>query len=172
MNLFNYTDWDTSVPKLLNHSEYIAQTLKNIPSQVDEYCINVPLQNLYRYGPNIVGWEGESLPKICQQITHMADEQFWLRNIEECTKIYESKENAMMHVRKPIVYIILAYVFFVMIQSLIRTWATVRQNSSRLAYRRDMVETYEAFDLIMKVICRGMMKYAPPPPQPQTLIRR
>jgi len=82
----------------------------------------------------------------------MGDAAFWDRNIDECQKIYETKEVASLHYRKPMVYLFLAYLLFLVVQSLIRTWAIRRQNRPH----PEMVETYQAFKLLTKVLHRGM----------------
>ena len=51
-----------------------------------------------------IGYEGEGLPKICDRITHIGDEAFWIRNIEECEEMCKSKDIATMQVRRPIIY--------------------------------------------------------------------
>lgn len=104
-----------------------------------------------------IGWEGERLPKICNRITHMGDEAFWTRNIEECEEIYKSKEAAAMQIRRPILYFLIMYIIFIIIQSLIRTWAI--HDRSR-PDNSDMVEVYRAFHIIMSQIRRGLT--APP----------
>ena len=133
--------------------ERIIDWIINLPTRIVENSINHPLRELYRHGPSVIGWEGSTLPSICTQITHMGDETFWSRNIEECEKIYLNKERAMLHVRKPIVYIIFAVVTFYAVQSLLQTWAIRKQHRPH----QEMVETYEAFRLIMKVIRRGLV---------------
>ncbi len=135
--------------------EYVdtaTTTIQNIPTFLIEMTINHPLKELYRYGPNVIGWEGSPLPSICAQITHMGDENFWSKNIDECEKIYSNKEMAMLHVRRPILYLIIALAMFFAIQSLLKTWAIQKQNRPS----REMVETYEAYRLVMKVLRRGM----------------
>jgi len=137
---------------IIEGTEYIAESVTKLPTLITETCIEYPLKEMYRYGPSIVGWEGSTLANICTQVTHMGDESFWNRNIEECIKIYENKEVAMLHVRRPVVYIALAYISFLITQSLVKTWAIRKQNRPH----REMVETYEAFRLLSKLIQRGM----------------
>ena len=106
-----------------------------------------------RYGPSIMGWEGAPLPQICLQITHMGDEAFWKRNMDECTRIYEAKEKTALQIRKPIVYLMTLYIIFLVIRSLVQAWA--------LRHRKrevdpDMLETYQAFNMLMRQIRRGL----------------
>ena len=134
------------------HVDIVTTSVLNFPTFLIETTINYPLKELYRHGPSMIGWEGSTLPNICAQITHMGDETFWARNIDECEKIYGNKEMAMLHVRKPIVYIIIAVTAFYAIQALLKTWAIQKQ------YRppKEMIETYEAYRLVMKVLRRGI----------------
>lgn len=138
---------------IMDYIEYSTNWIVNLPARMIENCIDHPLKELYRYGPSVIGWEGTSLEKICTQITHMGDENFWSRNIEECEKIYWNKERAMLHVRKPLVYILLIVAIFFGVQSLVKTWAIRLQNRPH----HEMVETYEAFRLMMRVIRRGLV---------------
>lgn len=84
----------------------------------------------------------------------MGDEQFWRRNMNECEKIYHTKEMASLHFRRPIVYFILCYLLFLMIRSLVHTAAIRRQNRPS----QDMVETYKAFQMVLRVLSRGMKR--------------
>lgn len=82
----------------------------------------------------------------------MGDEQFWKRNMDECQKIYETKELASLHFRRPIVFLILAYLLFLAIRSLVRTAAIRGQNRPP----HDMIETYKAFQILLRVFHRGL----------------
>jgi hypothetical protein len=123
----------------------------NLPFQIVEVCIDYPLKELYRFGPSIVGWEGQSLPLICSQITHMGDESFWSRNLDECQKIYDNKEVAMLHFRKPLVFCIISYLAFLVIRSLVQAWAIKEQNRPH----PEMVEIYQTFKMLMNVVHKG-----------------
>ncbi len=130
------------------------QLFVNLPSMIVNSCIEYPLREMYRFGPAVIGWEGQPLPLICSQVTHMGDETFWRKNMDECQKIYDTKEEASLHYRKPLVYIFLAYMLFRMVQSLVRTYAIRRQNKPN----PEMIETYEAFRLLMRVIQRALSR--------------
>lgn len=115
---------------------------------------NIPcLATQQSSGPSLVGWEGQPLPQICAQMTMMGDESFWSRNVEECQKIYDTKETASLHFRKPMLFIILLYFLFLAIRSLLRTWAIREQNRPH----PEMVEIYQTFKMLMKVLQRGMV---------------
>jgi hypothetical protein len=89
--------------------------LINLPLHIFDVIIEFPLRELYRHGPTFVGWEGESLAKICSRITHYGNEEFWARNMAECQEIYASKEAAAMQIRKPILigFIVLILLYMV-----------------------------------------------------------
>jgi hypothetical protein len=141
--------WST----VFEYIEYGIHWILNLPSEIIENCIDHPLKETYRNGPSVIGWEGSSLANICSQVTHMGDETFWTRNMDECEKIYRSKETAMLYVRKPLLYLVLIVCLFYTVQSFMKTWAIQRQNRPHT----EMVEIYEAFNLITKIIRRGMM---------------
>ncbi len=137
---------------ILDYLSIIMTGVSNLPTLLVDTIINHPLKDLYRHGPSVIGWEGASLPSICTQITHMGDESFWLKNIDECEKIYINKESAMLHVRKPVLYIVLIVCVFFAAQSLLKTWAIRNQNRPT----REMIETYEAYRLVTKVLRRAI----------------
>ena len=103
-------------------------------------------------GPAVIGWEGQPLPQICAQITHMGDHAFWSRNKDECQKIFDTKEMAALHIRRPIVLLILAYLLFLAIRNLVHTRAVREQNRPH----PEMVEIYQTFKMLMRVLQRGM----------------
>lgn len=136
----------------LEMAEMCLGYIINLPFQIVETCIDYPLKELYRYGPSVVGWEGQSLSNVCSQITHMGDESFWSRNVDECQKIYDTKELAALHFRRPLVFLFLAFLAFLVIRSLIHTWAIRQQNRPH----PEMVEIYQTFKMLMKVLHRGL----------------
>ena len=145
-------DINAILDQCLEMAEMCLGYIINLPFQIVETCIDYPLKELYRYGPSVVGWEGQSLSLICSQITHMGDESFWSRNADECQKIYDTKELAALHFRKPLVFLFLAYLAFLVIRSLIHTWAIRQQNRPH----PEMVEIYQTFKMLMKVLQRGL----------------
>jgi hypothetical protein len=120
-----------------------------------EVFVNLPLRELYRYGPSIVGWEGASLPSVCARITYHGDEEFWKRNMEECQSIFDSKEEAMLRMVRPGLYVTALVVGFWVIRALVREHAmSLRRNVK--APDQDMIETYRAFNVIFKQMGRAM----------------
>jgi hypothetical protein len=82
----------------------------------------------------------------------MGDESFWGRNMDECMRIYHEKERAALQIRKPIVYGTALYLLFLVVRSLIQAWAYNR----RREVDPDMRETFEAFNMLMRQIRRGL----------------
>jgi hypothetical protein len=137
------------------------------------YMIQMPLQELYRHGPWLIGWEGDSLPRICARITYHGDASFWSRNFEECERIYAAKEEAWLRMARPIVYGILAVTVTTIVRFIL--WERAQHNLRMAAQLRgpptdrDMVETYRAFQVIMRQVGRtlGPATTAAQPPQAQ-----
>mmetsp|Transcript_2407 Transcript_2407/g.5529 ORF Transcript_2407/g.5529 Transcript_2407/m.5529 type:complete len:683 (-) Transcript_2407:59-2107(-) len=147
--------WENVLDVTLFYAQAFVMTMINLPMKLFNVLVEVPLRETYRYGPSFIGWEGQPLPRICAQVTFHGDEAFWSRNLEECQRIYAAKEAAALHVRKPILYILIACGLFFAIQSLVKTHAIRRQ------YRpdRNMVETYNAFNILLRQIQRGVMQH-------------
>jgi nitrate reductase gamma subunit len=123
----------------------------NTLSLIFETVLNMPLRELYRYGPAVIGWEGESLPKICARITFHGDELFWMRNVEECQRIFSLKEDAWLRLTRPIVYLGLLCAVVQIARMLVREHALQQRPQNR-----DMVETYQAFQILMRQVKRGL----------------
>lgn len=137
---------------VLNKVESWIFAVMNLPFKIFYILIELPLREVYRHGPSIVGWEGEPLPRICSRITYHGDESFWTRNIDECERIYRSKELAAMQIRKPIVIGFLVLVLFYMIKSIVEARAL------RMRERVDpnMVETYRAIQMLTRQLRRAL----------------
>ncbi|KAL7535870.1 hypothetical protein ACHAXR_006786, partial [Thalassiosira sp. AJA248-18] len=145
-------DWDYVMDETLHRLEgYLFATL-NFPFWLFDTLIEFPLREVYRHGPSILGWEGEPLPRICARITYHGDEAFWSRNIDECERIYYSKEAAAMQVRKPIVIGFLILVIFYMIKSIVEARALRR----RERIDPNMVETYRAIQMLTRQLRRAV----------------
>ena len=144
-------DWDWLFDVTLFYAELAARFLINLPFQLFNVLVEIPLKETYRHGPSFIGWEGQPLPRICAQVTFHGDEAFWSRNMLECEKIYAAKEAAALHIRKPLLYIAIAAGLFFAIQSLVRT------NAIRRQYRpdRNMVETYNALNILLRQFNRA-----------------
>jgi hypothetical protein len=141
-------DWE----HVSNKVESWVFAVMNFPFKLFDTLIEVPLREVYRHGPSIVGWESEPLPRICSRITYHGDEIFWTRNIDECERIYQSKELAAMQVRKPIVIGFLMIAIFYMIKSIVEARAL------RMRERVDpnMVETYRAIQMLTRQLRRAV----------------
>jgi hypothetical protein len=97
--------------------------------------IQMPLAELYRQGPWLLGWEGDSLPRICSRITFHGDASFWMRNMEEC-----------------VITTILRFIMRERAQHKLNMAAQLRGPPTDL----DMVETYRAFQTIIKQVGRTL----------------
>ena len=124
----------------------------NFTSLVFETLINLPLREIYRYGPSVIGWEGASLPAICARITYHGDEAFWARNLVECQRIFSLKEEAWLRFTRPLVYCGGAILAIQVVRMLVREHALQR----RQPLDRDMVETYQAFQIMMRQLKRSL----------------
>jgi hypothetical protein len=171
--------WDINffLLAIMSGIESFVGAIRHAPVKIMETCIDQPLKELYRYvndhrfstdysmslanaffyfssyGPSILGWEGAPLSQICLQITHMGDDGFWRRNMDECLRIYQAKEKAALQIRKPLAYLLTLYILYMALRTFVQAWALRYQ-------RRDvdpnMVETYQAFNMLIRQIKRGM----------------
>lgn len=132
----------------------IAATAHEWSANIFEVFINLPLRELYRYGPNMVGWEGASLPEICARMTYHGDGDFWLRNMEDCQQIYSAKEEAMLRTSRPLIYLLTLIVGFFTIRSLVREYALWLSKHMEKP-DRNMVETYDAFRVLFRQMSRA-----------------
>lgn len=132
---------------------WIWDNLVSTTTFLFETVVNVPLREFYRHGPPYLGgWEGAPLPSICARITYHGDEVFWSRNLEECQRIFAAKQEANLRVVRPLIYVGLLVGFVYIVRDLVREHARNR----RVAPNRDMVETYQAFQMIMRQLKRAM----------------
>ena len=122
------------------------------PFWLFDVLVEFPLRELYRYGPSVVGWEGEPLPRICAQVTYTGDEGFWSRNIEECERIYRAKEDAAMQVRKPLFVLFIIVIVWYMVKSIVEARALRR----RERIDPNMVETFRAINMLSRQLRRAM----------------
>lgn len=111
---------------------------------------DLPIRELYRHGPYLIGWENLDLPTICSRITYHGDRSFWSRNIEECEAIYHAKEEAFVRVCRPIMYVLLAIITFVVVRHLVSVYAENKRDRTD----RIVAETYHAFQNIIRLITR------------------
>jgi len=121
--------------------------LHRLPRDITAYLIDLPFQELYRYGPHIVGWEGVDLPEICARITYHGTRDFWRRNMVECEKIYQGKEEAFLRLCRPMAYLGIVMGTFYGVRQLVATYGESKRN------RTDQVvlETYHAFQTLVRL---------------------
>lgn len=147
-----YVDWDHFFDSMITKFELFVWSIVSLPFWLFDVLVEFPLRELYRYGPSVVGWEGEPLPRICAQITYTGDEGFWSRNIEECERIYRAKEDAAMLFRKPLLVSLVVVVIFYMVKSIVAARA-LRQ---RERIDPNMVETFRAINMLSRQLRRAM----------------
>lgn len=135
-------------PLVISHLHSWSGTFFNL-------FVNMPIKELYRYGPSMIGWEGVSLAKICTRITYHGDEEFWKRNMEECQHIYNAKEDAMLRMMRPVLYLFTLLTGFWVARALVREHALSMRQKVK-SPDRDMVETYQAFNVIFRQMSRAM----------------
>ena len=119
---------------------------------VFQLIFDMPLRELYRYGPHLIGWEGMDLPDICTRITYHGDRMFWMRNLSDCQTIYDNKEEAFVRVLRPLVYIILLVGTFMATRHLVAVYAENKRDRTD----RAVLETYHAFSTLVKLASRQM----------------
>ncbi|EJK66738.1 hypothetical protein THAOC_12307, partial [Thalassiosira oceanica] len=146
-------DWDYALEEAAIRVERVFFHVMNSPFWLFDALIQYPLKELYRHGPSIVGWEGETLPRICAQITYHGDEAFWSRNMDECERIYQSKEAAAMQIRKPIAIGCMIFIAFFMVKSIVEARARALQRQQRVD--PNMVETYQAIHMLIRQLKRA-----------------
>jgi hypothetical protein len=116
------------------------------------FVFDLPIRELYRYGPSLIGWEGMDLPDICSRITYHGDRGFWSRNHWECEAIYKSKEEAFVRICRPMLYIVLVGVCFIAVRHLVAVYA----ESKRDRTDRAVLETYHAFQTLIRLVSRQL----------------
>lgn len=151
-NSLRRDDLDYLLEKAIEKSHQILESAIAVPFHLSNVFVELPLKELYRHGPSFLGWEGDSLPRICARITYHGDPEFWSLNMDECQRVYDSKEAAALHVWKPILMLIWVIGVFCMVRSILATWALRR----RERLDPDMVETYQAIRMLVRQFRRAM----------------
>lgn len=121
--------------------------------------VQLPLVELYRHGPWMVGWEGTPLPQICSRITYHGDEVFWGRNLEECQRIFLQKQDAWLKVAQPLWWAVLLGLFLFTVR-----WIIASFRHPPTPVDRDMVETYRAWQILWQQASKTF--HQPPRIQP------
>jgi len=111
---------------------------------------DLPIRELYRHGPYLIGWESMDMPDICSRITYHGDREFWSRNRAECQAIFNSKEEAFVRVCRPAMYLVLVMVLFAAIRHLVAVYAENKRDRTD----RAVLETYHAFQTMIRLITR------------------
>ncbi len=145
-------DLDYLLEKATEKSQQIFESAIVLPFHLAQVLVEFPLKELYRHGPSFLGWEGDSLPKICARITYHGDPEFWSRNMDECQRVYDSKEAAALHIWKPILMLFWIIGLFYMVRLILARWALNR----RERLDPDVVETYQAIRMLVRQFRRAM----------------
>lgn len=108
--------------------------------------VQIPLIELHRYGPWMVGWEGATLPQICSRVTYHGDENFWSRNLEECQRIFVQKQEAWLKVARPLWWMVLLGLCLFTVRWLVSSF----RHPPPPPVDREMVETYRAWQILLQ----------------------
>jgi hypothetical protein len=127
-----------------------------IQKEVHYLVFDLPFRELYRYGPHVIGWEGMELAEVCSRITYHGNRDFWVRNIEECEAIYAGKEEAFLRITRPAAYLVSLITTFLAIRHLVTRYAESKRNRTD----RVVLETYQAFETLVRLAKRQMMSKA------------
>ena len=118
--------------------------------------IEQPLRDIYHYGPWFIGgWEGDDISTICARITYHGDAQFWIRNMNECQRIYSAKEQAFIRIVLPFIYLMCIVLFVYTIRFLIQEYQNYQfqlYNNHRNPLERDMADLYHSFHVVLRQI--------------------
>ena len=127
--------------------------------------VQLPLQELYRYGPWFIGWEGASLPSICARITYYGDADFWRRNYQECADIFANKEESFLRVARPTVYAIIILILLWLLAQLLQHFRQVARyrhaQAVNMAPPPEMVDTYRALQVLLRQVRKGLVEPEP-----------
>lgn len=117
---------------------------------VHDLVFNLPLRELYRHGPHLIGWEGLALAEVCNRITHFGGRDFWSRNMSECEEIYAGKEEAFLRTVRPMVYTVLCILTFYVVRNLVAVYGESKRNRTD----RAVLEAYHAFQTLVRIANR------------------
>lgn len=137
------------------YHELMLHSMASLWSFLFHSMIEAPLREFYRYGPRFVGWEGESLPRICASITYHGDVVFWRQNLAECERIYAAKEEAWLRMARPGVYVVLMFALVFVVRMILQE-VLGKHHPPGPPTDRDMVETYRAFQVLLRQIRRAI----------------
>jgi len=139
------------------HASAIVRLAIDTVAVAYERFLEIPLQEFYRYGPWFAGgWEGVPLAQVCARLTlNYGDVDFWNRNLEECQHLFETKREAWMRVARPITCFAFGIAVFVVLRFLMLELLRNR-GPFHPPPDRDMVETYRAFQVLLRQIKRNV----------------
>jgi hypothetical protein len=136
VTLYFFKDPLEYVERMQERVVWVMEQLVRMFQSVLTAVVDTPLKRLYRDGPSILGgWEGMELAQICARITYHGDEAFWRRNLDECFRIFESKQASVLSFQTPLLQLFLVYyIRFIL-----------RAHALRYKWRpdREMMEVYQ-----------------------------
>jgi len=168
-----------SVASVFVHKDYVHHAFHLIAKSITTACISFPillvenmidfpLRELYRHGPGFAGgWEGSTAASICAAITYHGDESFWLRNMDECHRIFGEKEEAFLKTARPCLYLLLAWIGFKIMKAGAKTAFMVFMTGRKERKTKkvgdldqkvdpDMTETYKAMSTLIRQVGQMM----------------
>ena len=156
----------------LDHWKHFIYSLllfvpKDLPSmwRIVSLVLDWPARELYRYGPSVVGWEGRELIDICTQMNrryyfvglgggggnnNYDDREYWRRNPDACDVIYRMKEESFVRMCRPLWYLTLMAVSFVVIQRLIAAAFAKEPPQQLNRTDRAVLQTYRALQMLVR----------------------
>ncbi len=135
--------------------QYVVNGIYDYSTWMHRVCIYHPIQDFYRHGPTWLGaWEGMPLSQICVRLSLMGDEDFWKRNMDDCQRMYQLKQDAVVRTIQPLVYAGILYMMWCMMKL---------EYLRRRQYQPDpnMVELYHAFHVVLRQVQR-VLAASPP----------
>jgi hypothetical protein len=120
------------------------------------YFCDWPARELYRYGPSAIGWEGRDMIDICTLMnrrffnglgggrSEFDDRDYWSRNMETCDTMYAMKEESFVRMCRPIWYLTLMSLCFVIVKQLVVAAASYDKKPKTNPTDRAILKTYYA----------------------------
>jgi len=138
---------------------------QDLPSmwRMVSFAVDWPARELYRYGPAIIGWEGRDLIDICTQMNQRyyfvglgrdghsyEDRNYWLNNPEACETIYRMKEESFARMCRPLGYLIVGILTFLVIRWLKDEFFARPPGPQLTREDRAVLNTYRAIQMLAR----------------------
>jgi len=138
----------------------------DLPSmwRIVSLVLDWPAREVYRFGPSVIGWEGRELIDICTQMNRRYyfagigggggneydEREYWSRNPEACETVYRMKEESFVRMCRPLWYLTLMAVSFVVIQRLIAAAFAKEPRQPLNRTDRVVLQTYRALQMLAR----------------------